>query len=118
MFQRLVVLGLCCFILASCEMLQRQIPVLDYCDSELTYQLWKRDNGYWLNLDVGLVDSRACSPSLNVRYNTDREINLSQNVSSPEEADSLVNKYRQLYAEKIAARKELAESLSNQSPKP
>ena len=78
------------------------VPVRAYCDREVSYTLWKQEGrAYRLHLNVGAVDERVCIGNLDVS----REINLSQDVSSPEEADKLVEKYRRLYVEKLAARR-------------
>ncbi|MBA3733120.1 hypothetical protein H0W91_01955 [Patescibacteria group bacterium] len=82
-------------------------PVRHYCDNEIVYSLWKQDNGYKLVMNVGKVSEGACMSSLN----TERDINLSQDVSSPEEADKLIDKYRQQKAEKVAVIKPVTAEL-------
>jgi hypothetical protein len=92
-----VVLG---FVLVGCGI--TAVPVRNYCDSEVSYDLWKQESGYRLYLKVGTVASaQACR----LTPDASRAINLTQDVSSPEEADKLIDKYRQIYAEKVAAAK-------------
>jgi hypothetical protein len=83
------------FVFVGCDL--RQELVSDYCDKEVSYNLWKQKSGYWLNLHVGLMDAGVCR----VNPSKHRTINLSRLVSSPEEADRLVEKYRRAYAEKL-----------------
>lgn len=79
-------------------------PIRNFCDKELAYRLWKKDTSYHLDLEVGQVGKGACRTGLYY----DREINVSQDVSSPEEADKLIDKYRREYAEKVTVVKPTA----------
>lgn len=74
------------------------VVVREYCDSETSYAILKAEPGYRLVLRVGKVDPGVCQIG-RWRY---REINLETIVSSPEEADRLIDKYRRLYAEKVS----------------
>lgn len=100
MIIRIVVALVLGFVLTGCG-IETQ-PVRNYCDQEVSYDLWKQESGYRLYLRVGKMASvMICR----VNPDVSRTINLSQDVSSPEEADKLIDKYRQLYAEKVAATK-------------
>ena len=76
--------------------------VRDYCDTGISYTLWKQESGYWINIHVGPTIISTCSSN----PSRTRAINLSQKVSSIEEADRLIEKYQQAIAEKLNVRKQ------------
>ncbi|HBZ04758.1 MAG TPA: hypothetical protein DEO25_03485 [Candidatus Zambryskibacteria bacterium] len=79
-------------------MVPKREVVRDYCDTEVAYTLWKQESGYWLNLHVGPATTTVYSSN----PGRTRMVNLSQKVSSPEEADKLVRETQQALAEKLA----------------
>ncbi|MFA5888717.1 MAG: hypothetical protein WCW47_00955 [Candidatus Paceibacterota bacterium] len=89
-----LVLVLTVFV-GGCEL--NSVVVRHYCDKEVSYNLWKKDSQYWLNLHVGSVGERACA----VNPDMPRAINLRQYVSSGEEADKLIERHRRAYAERL-----------------
>lgn len=92
------------FGLVGCDTAKE--PFRNYCDSEVSYNLWKQESGYRLNLRVGTVTGPLASVhACQINKNSPRSINLAQDVSSPEEADKLIDKYRQIYAGKVAVAK-------------
>ena len=87
---RLVPLVSLLILLVSCTQSQ---PVRTYCDTELSYTLWKQESGgFRLYLQVGQVEERVCKNQL---LDSARKINLSQDVASLEEADKLIAEDRQ-----------------------
>ena len=68
--------------------------VESYCGADAMYQINKLgDNGYRLYLKVGDMDPAICR----VNEWRDRDINLSADVSSLEEAHKLIEQERQRY---------------------
>jgi hypothetical protein len=82
------------FFSAACAV----APTRQYCDGEVSYEIWKQDSGFRLDLHIGKAPTQTCS----VNPDRTRTSNLYADVASVDEGVKLVDEYHQKYLERLA----------------